>query len=581
MTQPACAPVDQELVVHVFAPADGPHAERAHRQIHGIWDRSRDGLGMVERIPETGLSAFLPPEVGALPSGRPVAAVENGTGDRQAIVRREHDVVNLSLVFGTPSGRQRSGSARQPGWNEFDRWWDETAAGGTDALLGVVRVFQAKYADRPTPPLGPTAQAVRAVLPAADRAPHWWTRGRTVGNGFAVWEVSPDDEEIGRRVVVLAPAGQDAQLSAWTWSQGDPDMPPLARYLMHAAKLRYQARVRGDGEQLRSLVDRVDDLAGRVRDTLERPAEGSSTLSRLRLAEADLTLAATDVRSMRRTVDIAAANMAAALSEPFATDQRLADALARQLADDAEYLEAAHVKAQEIGRLAREGRADGGRTRAEPSPPPGTESVPTVGGPPVTRHRGPERPGPISLRMGFAVDVERYGSRTAPAKESVQQRLSDLVRAVLDDLGHPIEETHHQSTGDGMNVFLPAEAELHLALPRLIHSWRERLTADNARFRDRMRLRLATVVGPVGTAALGFSGSTIVEVSRLLNSPALREALTGHPEADLAVLVSDQLYAYVLGEGYPGLDARLFERRSIEAKEYRAHAWLWLPGPPG
>jgi hypothetical protein len=94
-----------------------------------------------------------------------------------------------------------------------------------------------------------------------------------------------------------------------------------------------------------------------------------------------------------------------------------------------------------------------------------------------------------------------------------------------------------------------------------------------------MRLRLSTVVGPVGMAALGSSGSTIVEVSRLLNSAVLRDALAAHPEADFAVLVSDQLYEYVVGEGYPGLDAQRFERRLVEAKEYRRHAWLWVPEP--
>ncbi|MEU6590542.1 CATRA conflict system CASPASE/TPR repeat-associated protein [Streptomyces sp. NPDC046881] len=582
MTRSAPAPADQELVVHVYAPTDGPYAKRAYAQILGIWDGCRDRLDMVHRIPETGLPAHLPPEAGMLSPGRPAAAIEDRTGGYQAIVRREHDVVNLSMAFSAPVGtpsRSRTGSLAPPGWIEYDRWWDALAAGGTDALLGVVRICLAKSAGHPASPLDMTAHAVRAVLPGADHAPYWWLRGWTTDNGFAVWEVSPDDEGAGRRVVVLAAAGQDAQLSAWAWSQGDPDMPPLARYLMHAAKLRYQARVRSDGEQLSRLVDRVDDLAAQTRGVLERPADGFPALSRLRLAEADLTLAATDVRSMRRTVDIAVANMTASLSEPFPADRRLAEALVHQLADDAEYLAAAREKAQEIGRLARLGLVEGGRTRPGSELSPGAELLGVTGLPPATRHRAPEQR--ISLRMGFAVDVERYSSRTSPAKESVQERLAVLVREVLDDLGYRLEETSHQSTGDGMNVFLPAGAELHRALPRLVRSWQEHLAADNDRFSDRMRLRMATVVGPTGKAALGFSGSTIVEISRLLNSSVLRDALTDHPEADFAVLVSDQLYEYVVGEGYPGLAAHRFERLLVEDKEYRGQAWLWLPEPTG
>lgn len=159
----------------------------------------------------------------------------------------------------------------------------------------------------------------------------------------------------------------------------------------------------------------------------------------------------------------------------------------------------------------------------------------------------------------------------------MQERLAALVREVLDDMGYRLEETDHQDTGDGMNVFLPVDAELHRSLPQLLLSWQTRLGADNDRYRDRMRLRMSTAFGPVGIAALGFAGSTIVDVSRLLNSAVLRGALTEHPDIDLAVLVSEQLYAYVVGEGYPGLDARHFERRLVEVKEFRQPAWLWIP----
>ncbi|MEU6553423.1 CATRA conflict system CASPASE/TPR repeat-associated protein [Streptomyces sp. NPDC046915] len=579
MTQPARPPADQELVVHVFAPAQGPHADQAYQQLHAIWQRCRDGLAMINQIPETGLPTVLPTAAGTLPAGRPAAAIEDRTGEYQAIVRREHDVVNLSMVFGavfdTPSRRLRIGSASPPGWIEFDRWWDELAALGTDALLGVVRVCQAKFADRPAPSLDASAHAVRAVLPGADHIAYWTQRGWTTEDGFAVWEASGDDEQAARRVVVLAPEEQDAELSAWTWSQGDPDMPPLARYLMHAAKLRYQARVRGDGEQLKCLVDQVNDLVGRVRSALETPTGDVRALARLRLAEADLTLAATDVRTMRRTVEITAANMTAALAEPFRTDRRLAEWLARQLDDDAEYLAAAAEKARQIGQLARHlGPADDDRTTPAPVLPPDGDGVRAPEPPPTGSHQGPRRTSP---RVGFAVDVERYGSRSSPAKESVQQRLAALVREVLGDLGHRLEETDHQGTGDGMNVFLPADTEPHRALPRMIRSWQDRLAADNARFRDRMRLRLSTVVGPVGMAALGFSGSTIVEAGRLLNSAVLRNALEEHPDADFAVLVSDQLYEYVVAGGCPGPDVQRFDRRLVKVKEYRRHAWLWIP----
>ncbi|WP_405725091.1 BN6_48550 family protein [Streptomyces sp. NBC_00028] len=559
MTEAERPLADQELVVHVFAPTDGPHAKSAYRQIRDVWDRCRDGLGMIDEVPDTGLATALPLDAGMLAPGRAAAAIQDRAADYQAVVRREHDVVNLSMVFAapldTPSRRLRIGSASPPGWVEFDRWWDELAAGGMDAQLGVVRVYQAEVAGPSVPPLDVIAHEVRAVLPGAENAPYWWQRGWSTGDAMAVWEVSPDEDQAGRRVVVLAPAARAAELSAWTFSQGDPAMPPLARYLMHAAKLRYQARVRGDGGQLKELIDRADGHVAQVRAALERESTDVTALARLRRDEADLTSALRDVRAMRRTVEIAVGNMTDALAEPFPGDRRLAEWLGSQLGDDAEYLETTREVAREFGRLARQDVTFVEPPRPEPPP----------------------RPDRISVRMGFAVDIERYSSRTSPDKARVQERLAALVREVLGDMGHRMEETDHQDTGDGMNVFLPADAELHRALPQLLLSWQTRLVADNDRYRDRMRLRMSTAFGPVGIAALGFAGSTIVDVSRLLNSAVLRGALTEHPDIDLAVLVSEQLYAYVVGEGYPGLDARRFERRLVEVKEFRQHAWLWIP----
>jgi hypothetical protein len=178
--------------------------------------------------------------------------------------------------------------------------------------------------------------------------------------------------------------------------------------------------------------------------------------------------------------------------------------------------------------------------------------------------------------MGFAVDIVNYSFRSSPAKKDLQQRLADLVDGVLDDLGIRVPDTDHEGTGDGMNVFLPETAEVHRALPVLLRSCGDRLAQDNARFRDRMRLRLATAVGPTGLAALGFSGKTVVDMIRLLNSEVLRRSALDNPGADLVALISDQLYSYVIDEGYPGLDPARLQRRLVTVKEFSGYAWLWV-----
>lgn len=394
-------------------------------------------------------------------------------------------------------------------------------------------------------PLDALAQQAQAVLPATEQEPYWWQRGRIGPHGTAVWETTPDDDRPERRLVVLAPDNQELSLSAWTWSNGEVAMPPLARYLMHAAKLRYQARVRGDGQQIAQLRHRVDD---RVRWLMrkETPAghqDEATELRELMFDEKELVLTATDVQDMQHTVRIAFDNMTAALAEPLAADQALADWIIQQLADDAEYLATARQRAQQIRQL-----------------------YPTPAPQPSAR---------IAVRMGFGVDIVGYSTRTAPQQNDVQHRLASLVCRVLDKLDLRLEQTDRQPNGDGMIVFLPATVELHRALPTLIQAWTELLAADNQRFQDRLRLRLATVVGPTGLAALGLSGRTPIEVARLLDSDVLRHALQEHPHIDLAMLISDQLHQYVIDEGHPGLDATQLQRHLIEIKEYHKHAWLW------
>jgi len=194
----------------------------------------------------------------------------------------------------------------------------------------------------------------------------------------------------------------------------------------------------------------------------------------------------------------------------------------------------------------------------------------------------PDATSAVTVRMGFVVDVVGYSARSAGEKIDLQHRVSTLVVEMLRDLGLDLDDTFHHGTGDGMVVFLPTEVEVHRALARLLRSATEALAEDNRRYRDRMRLRMAFVVGPLGPAAIGFSGSTIVEAGRMVDSDVLRAALTERPGVDLVVLVSDQLHAYVVRERHTGLEHDDFVPVQVRAKEFQARAWLWSrPGAVG
>ncbi|WP_432830996.1 hypothetical protein [Dactylosporangium sp. CA-092794] len=187
----------------------------------------------------------------------------------------------------------------------------------------------------------------------------------------------------------------------------------------------------------------------------------------------------------------------------------------------------------------------------------------------------PEARFTAAVRMGFVIDVAGYSGRSAREKVDIQHRVSTFVDEVLRDFDLRIADTLHHGTGDGMVVFLPSEMEVHRALVRLLRSAAEALAEDNRRYRDRMRLRMAVVIGTLGPAAIGFSGDTIVEAGRMVDSDVLRQALIRRRGADLVVLVSDTLYSYVVGERHSGLRAADFQRVDVHTKDYRGEAWLW------
>jgi hypothetical protein len=179
--------------------------------------------------------------------------------------------------------------------------------------------------------------------------------------------------------------------------------------------------------------------------------------------------------------------------------------------------------------------------------------------------------------MGFGVDLVGYSARSAAEKLRAQSRVAALVNAVVAATGADAGQVDRQGAGDGAIVFLPASVDLRLALAELLDTASHWLAEDNRRYRDPLRVRIAAVVGPLGTAPLGNSGNTIVECARLLDSPALRAAIDEHPELDLAVLISDQLHTYVVAERYPELPETDFNRVDVQVRNYQRHAWLWLP----
>ncbi|WP_329179205.1 CATRA conflict system CASPASE/TPR repeat-associated protein [Streptomyces sp. NBC_01477] len=388
--------LDQQLVAHLYAPTDGPDAEAAFRALTDIWHGCRTAFGMADPVPGTDLPQVLPPTPDALPSDGEiaVAAQERRGADCQAVLRRHHDVWNLSVVL----------APHRPGpdpdwWAQVQRDWQALTGRWAPYTLGRALIHLARV------DAGPEVRTAAASL--GDRLGALLPGGGPLGPGLpvagplALWEFGDgDDGRAERRFLLALTPDADAPASAWVWSRGDTRIPPLARYLLHAAKLRYQLRVwRRDGGT-RAVRGALDGLAAELR---RLGADDAALAELLRLRRLEALLLHGDLRELRQTVEIAADNLGRALdldglltgASPFAEDADVARALLQRLDDELAYLD---ISADRAARLAE--------WVPPPSPP-----VPSVSGPPV---QGPPAPAADHSRDVFVVH-----GRDEPARQAL------------------------------------------------------------------------------------------------------------------------------------------------------------------
>ncbi|GAB1817737.1 CATRA conflict system CASPASE/TPR repeat-associated protein [Herbidospora sp. RD11066] len=295
--------LDQQFFAHLYLPADGPDAAAAYQGLRDLWDACGLQLALTEPIPGVGLPHVLPASLDGLPADGEVAvaAIERPGADCQLILRRHHDVLALSIAL-APAAARAPEDGDWVWWRRLGHQWAVLVSRHVPAPLGEARIHLARVEETPDP--------VGLLTPLLPTTVHDDPGDMvTTPGGLRIWETAgADDERVSRNFVLAVPPDGDAVASAWVWSRGDTAIPPLARYLLHAAKLRYELRVWRQAPKV-------------------RPAHA-------------------DLRDLHRTVTIASDNLAAALGPeltggPFHDDADLAAWFLRQLDHDMGYAETA------------------------------------------------------------------------------------------------------------------------------------------------------------------------------------------------------------------------------------------------
>lgn len=352
----AMTPHRPGLIVHTFLPV-GPAATRS--ALEPLWQRI-NSLGLDQ--PVGALPPELPPDCA---DGDPFVVLAARRRDvagavYEAVAYRVHDVIAVSLLLAPNDDRV--------GWQALDRRWTDTTV-PPGATLETVRVYLGQWpARRPFARRGSSvagrAEPLAGQVPDASHV-DWsgcWSRS---ADGLLLWELPAVAD---RRLLAMSAVRDEALMDRWTWFTEGLVLPPLTRYLLHAAKLRHQRDVLMTSlprlrDARRRTEDGCDTLATLLR-TVDPPVRevlaARQALSMVQTERAGLIAAWADANDMAQTVRVARTNMAAALDPapqceptgPFEVDRRVADWMASQLATELTYLESAQRKADEVGRLA-------------------------------------------------------------------------------------------------------------------------------------------------------------------------------------------------------------------------------------
>ncbi len=253
----------------------------------------------------------------------------------QAVLRGVHDVLNLSLRIAPPGAS----------WPELRETVVPLLGGLSQELVGTAWLYLGKE-DAP----GREARAFPEACPGEQAG----TAGCELVPGVVLRELAVrDDTRRDRCFVGLAAPALDDELSDWTWSNGLADMPTLARYLMHLAKVRQQLRVHAG----------LPDPAGLRRAADEALAAGDGEA--LGRAHVELVRRVEELKTMHRTFDIALDNAVSALHRAggvpegrlFADDMSLVMYYRQRFEDDIVYLSATEESTRRMGESRYRARA--------------------------------------------------------------------------------------------------------------------------------------------------------------------------------------------------------------------------------
>ncbi len=172
-------------------------------------------------------------------------------------------------------------------------------------------------------------------------------------------------------------------------------------------------------------------------------------------------------------------------------------------------------------------------------------------------------------------DVAGFSSRARSAgdRKLIRAALLAMTRQALGPLW---SLCWHEDRGDGHLIVVPASVPTAEVLDCLALALPPQLRAHNRIHREpaQITLRVAVEVGPVEKDRAGVSGDAVIDVSRLVDAPALKLAMAAQG-ASFGIIVSPFVHrSHIASRG----DMNDYAKVRVRVKETRRSAWMQLIG---
>ncbi|MFD8499446.1 hypothetical protein [Amycolatopsis sp. NPDC059657] len=188
--------------------------------------------------------------------------------------------------------------------------------------------------------------------------------------------------------------------------------------------------------------------------------------------------------------------------------------------------------------------------------------------------------GAVSRRLCVAADARGYSRGNDTHQLATQRYLLEVLDSSATAAGLDRVGWERQPGGDSELAILPAGESEALVVDRFLRELDAALARHNSLMADgaKLRLRVAIHFGRLVTGHNGYAGPAPVEVSRLLDSRQLRDALEEFPDVQMAALLSAPVFEDTVKPRHTTLRPEEFRQVAVEKKEYQGTAWLWVPG---